>query len=570
MKDEDLAAQAKKWEQRWLQSDAFKELEPKQKNNEKYWKGDHHTQAQLATNKRELVDNLVFESVETALPTWTRQIPEPVTKSDMTPEGAMLAKKVNDRLIDLADTLRLKMKVRKATRHWSLYYLGALQFGWSAANNEIAVQVVRPQQLILDPDAVVDECEYDGEYLGKYRTDTAENLVDRFPKKADHIKDCANNKMATKLRYIEWWTTDYIFWTLKGEVLDKNKNPHWNYDETSAPTTQTIMDEMGVETTQEIPGETIKGLNHFATRKIPFAFLSVFNLGTKPYDETNFIEQVIPLQDLVNKRQRQIDKNADNQNGGTVVSGDAFDKEQAKGVADAIRKGQTIRVPKGEVSRSFMRVQGVPLPEFVYQSLQDYREEIRNIFGTRGLSSQGIAKTDTVRGKIMVRGADTDRATPVVDHLEQLYDYTFNWFIQMMMVYYDTPRQVSRTQGTTTIVNSEFTHPLLTSVKEGSMIPKDPLTQRNEAMDMFKDGSLDPVEFYKRLDFPDPMKSARDLYLWKNNPLALFPDLAQAAQAAAAAAAAQKVPPEGGGGAPPAEPKVEPAAGDLIDQVPIV
>lgn len=561
--DKELANLAKEWEERWKTSEAFKDLERKRNENERYWLGDHFTPAQKQSGNRDLVDNLIFESVETALPAWTRQIPEPVVGHDRTAEGQALAKKVTDRIVDIADTLRLRLKVRKATRHWSLYYLGALQYGWSEATNEIAIQVVRPHQLILDPDAVVDECEYDGEYLGKYRTDTARNLIARFPEKTNYITDKVNKKLGTRLRYIEWWTNDYLFWTLEGETLGKAKNPHWNYDTQGEPTTQTSVNDYGEEITTETPGETIPGLNHFANPKMPFGFLSVFNLGTKPFDNTNFIEQVIPLQDIVNKRQRQIDKNADSQNGGAVVSGDAFTKEQGAKVGDALRKGQTVWVPKGDVNRVYKRDQGAQLPEFVYKSLQDYRQEIRNIFGTTGLTSQGLQKTDTVRGKIMVKGADTDRATPTVDQLEELYDYTYNWLIQLMMVYYDSPRNVSRTQGTTTLINTEFTHPLTCSVKEGSIIPRDPLTQRNEAVELFKDGALDPIELYKRLDFANPYEAAKNLYLWKNNPIALFPDLQQAA---AAAANPEPTPAEG---EPPEIPKVEPNEGDVIDQVPL-
>lgn len=554
--DKELVSLAKKWKGRWESSEKKVELEKKQTENEKYWKGDHHTNAQKQTGKRDPVDNLVFEALETFLPVATRQNPEPVIGADDTPEGELVGRKVEKRLIDIADTVRLKLKIKKAARHWALFYLGCIKLGWSMQKNEIAVQVIRPQQLILDPDAITDECEYDGEYVGEYKTDTATDLITRFPEKETDIKDKVENKLGTKLRYIEWWTNDYLFWELEGMILGKAKNPNWNYDKNVE---NQVMNEFGqVQMVQE----TVPGVNHFPNPRVPFAFLSVFNLGKGPMDETNLIEQVLPTQDIINKRVRQIDRNADQMNAGAVVSGEAFTKEQASQVANALRRGETVWVPRGNVNNVYKRDAGVPMPDFVYQSLIDSRNELRNVFGTTGLSSSGIKGEDTVRGKILIKGTDTDRTSPVVDHLEQFADYIFNWMVQLMYVHYDAPHKVSTTQGSDTISNVElFEHPVTVSVKEGSMIPKDRMTTRNEAIDLWNAQALDPLTLFERLEDPNPLQSAQRLFLWKTNPAALFPELAPAPLLP---------PPEGSPqpGAPPPE-ETLPVEQDLLNQVPI-
>jgi len=512
--DKELKELAEQWEQKWEKSGFRQELERKQKENEKYYLSEHYTNAQKQSGKRELVDNLIFESLETALPFYTKQKGEPMVYSDGTPQGAALVKKVTERLIDLADTIRLRLKIKKSVRHWAVYYLGCIKLGWSMQRNEIAVQVVRPQELILDPDAVTDECEYDGEYLGHYRKDTASDLIKRFPKHKTFIENEVNEKLGTKIRYIEWWTDDYLFWSVRGKILGKAKNPHWNYDqEVEAEPTINDFGEVIPGGVQNIPGN-----NHFSVRKIPFAFLSVFTLGKHPADDTNLIEQVIPLQDVINKRQRQIDKNADNTNSGGVVSGDAFTKEQAKGLADSLRRGSFAWIPRGDVNRAYKRDVAPPLPQFIYQSMTDHRNEIRGIFGTTGLSSQGLKSEDTVRGKILVRATDADR-NPLIDHLEHLYDYIYNWFVQLMIVHYDEPHKVSRAQGVTMISSEQFTNPLVVSVKEGSLIPKDALTKRNEAVDLWSAQAIDPLTLAERLEEPNPEEFTKRLILWKTNPM---------------------------------------------------
>ena len=57
------------------------------------------------------------------------------------------------------------------------------------------------------------------------------------------------------------------------------------------------------------------------------------------------------------------------------------------------------------------------------------------------------------------------------------------------------------------------------------MIPKDPASQRGEALELWAQNGIDPITFFDRLEFPNPRESAKNLYLWMSDPVALFPDL---------------------------------------------
>src|SRR3990167_4821204 len=100
-----------------------------------------------------------------------------------------------------------------------------------------------------------------------------------------------------------------------------------------------------------------------------------------------------------------------------------------------------------------------------------------------------------------------------------------------MYVYYDEPHFASilgkeRTREYIQLVNSEFGKTkLLVGVKEGSMIPHDPVNKRNEAIDLWTAQGIDPITFFDRLEFPNPREAAKNLFLWKADPIALFPDL---------------------------------------------
>lgn len=522
MSDNELIALKENYEKTWENSQAKKTLEEKQKTNEDYWKGKHFT---LSNDDRPLIDNLIFEAVETFLPMITRQKPEPIVEADNTIEGNELADKVQKMLSYQMDRERLKLKLQKVARYWALYYLGVIKVGWNYEENDVAIQVIRPQKLILDPSATINECVYTGEFIGEKRQEKASILIERFPKKRSVIEEEVNGKLGTKVQFVEWWTNEYVFWTMKNEVLFKSKNPHWNYFNEVKK-----VDEYGKEEVRKIDGK-----NHFNFPKKPYVFLSVFNLGKHPFDETTIIEQNLAIQDTVNKRLRQIDKNADNTNSGLIVSGDHYTKDQASQVDNALRNGGTIWVPNGKVGDAVTRTQSPPLPSFVYESLIDYRNEVRNIFGIRGATPQGIINEQTVRGKIMIKGQDADRSSLITEHLEQFCDEVYNWLVQLMYVYYDEDHVAAvigkeRAKEYISLRKDDFNTKLIVSVKEGSMIPHDRLTERNAAIELFTAGLLDPITAFEKLDFPNPREAAEKLFKWKQNPESLFANNNQSIQ----------------------------------------
>lgn len=520
MSDDELIDLKNDWEKAW--EPYAKTLAVSQNDNENYWLGKQYD-GSTKTGGHPLVDNLIFTALETFLPIATRPTADPVVTGDNTKEGEELGTRVRKMLQYWSQEQAYNLKLKQVARFWSLYKLGVMKVGWSNKENDITVVSIRPQKLILDPDSTIDSAEYTGEYIGEYRKESARNLSKRFPEAKAYILDKCNDKLGTKMQYIEWWTDDYVFWTMDDQVLAKAKNPHWNYK-----STKKITDDIGQEQQEDVSGK-----NHFPYPKKPYAMLSIFTLGLCPYDDTNLIQQSLPLQDLINKRLRQIDKNADKTNGGLAVSGDSFTKEQASGVGKATEKGGTIYVPNGKVGDAVARLSAPPLPNFVYESLIDYRNELQNIFGTRGSAPQGTIAEKTVRGKMMIKGQDGDRiGGGISTYLEQFSDVVFNQVVQFMYVYYDQDHVATiigkdRSAEYVTLKSADLVSKLSVSVKDGSMIPKDPVSEREEAVNLWSAGALDPISLFEKLDFPDPKQAAEQLYMWKADPSLLFPDVAQ-------------------------------------------
>ena len=526
MKNEDLSKLTQLWKKNWEESAVYSEWIKHCEENEKYWKGEQHQQPKINKNRQQ-VDNVIFESLETYLPQVTRRNPDPMVylaKSvEETPDNLNYANDIQKELGEIADELVLRLKLKKAARHWAIYLLGVAKVGWDLDRDIPTTKIIRPRRIILNPEATIDEDGYTGEFIGEHRRLQATIILDTLKNiggEQDSIKiikelakdKSGNEAMATEIGFIEWWTDQYMCWTIDGKVLLKRKNPHWNYDtEKEAP-----YDEMGNPTLDEIgrPAmEKVPGVNHFSVPKKPYLFLSVFNLGKQPIDETSLISQNLSNQDLINKRVRQIDKNADSMNGGMVVSLErsGLTMSGARGVTEALRKGGTIAIPTGSVGEAIQRMSAPGLPGDIYNQLNDTRNRVRDIFGTRGYSTAGLEKDKTVRGKMQSQALDTDRiGGGFSEYLEQLADGIYNWFVQLLYVYNEN------------YLNVPNKPKIKVSVKEGSLLPKDTLTLANQAIELAAQGKMSLIDLYKKLDYPNPEELAANIWLEVNAPETLF------------------------------------------------
>lgn len=522
MDDAEIIALTSDWKRDYMQY--YAKIEGVQTTNYEYWLGKQTKQTveDMLDASRTLVDNEIFIDFETFLPLATRANPDPVVTIDQAVGDQTLADLVRNSLKYQADDQKLHMLMRGMTRDWGLNKIGCMKLRWDNIKNDVATDVINPRRLILDKDGYVDVGgNFTGDYIGERKMIQAGTLAGLFPNKKDFILGKAGGKKGTKLQIEEWWykKTDYFF-TLDQEVLGKFKNHLWNYDGTDPNT-----------------GAEIKGKNHLEEPCDPYIFLNVYTTRTQPHDDTTPIEQAIPVQDLVNRRFRQIDRNAEATNNGIVVNGN-LNSEQASLAAEAVRKGGAIRIPDKnvDVRTAVMRLPAPPLADTVAKNIQDGRQVMANIFGISGSTAQGVEQEDTVRGKILASQMDTSRiGGSITENLEQVADTWYNKTLQIMYVFYDVPHYAAAlgeygAQELIQLRNSDFQGKIMVTVKEGSMIPKDPLTLRNQAIDLWSANGLDPISLGKYLEMPNPYEYAKNLLIWQLiqkgaiPPQMMFPD----------------------------------------------
>lgn len=466
-------------------------IEPRQKLNKTYLFG---TQNNLPNNKT-APSNLLFQSTATFVPQALAKNPEPVVWSDDTDEGKEASNDIKTMLQFHADVLSLRKKLGVLVWHWSVYLIAGWKYGWNSELNDVSIEVRKPKNFVFDPDGFIDEYgDYQGSYLGERIQSTAKELIELFPESKEYILEKTGQKEGTLVTRTEWWTNKYCFTTFEEKVLDKHKNPFFNYEKDKP--------------------------NHFATPKMPYTFLSVFSLQEQPHDFTNLIEQNISNQDSIIARDYQIEKNLAHGNNSIIVDDKYFTVETAHQAADALEKGDPIL---GNVD-GVKRIPANALPQGILEAQQNAKQTLLSVYGTLGVTAQQPNEDTTARGMILNQSFDNTRiGGGVGDALEQVADNAFNWLLQLYYVFYDEPHFASimgrgRAVEYVKLVMSDENRRFVVSVSPNSMKPKDEISQQNLAMQRWESEAIDPIGLMKEINSADPMEDAKRLVIWKTNP----------------------------------------------------
>lgn len=576
--DEELLALARQWEDNYRGYEA--KLKSRQQANKTYYLG-RQKDTQPTMVEGSISANLLFESAETFYPAALSKNPEPVVWADNTPEGNKQADAVKAMLQYHADVQALRRKLTLMTRNWSVDFLGVIKHGYDPVIDDIKCEVRDVKNFIFDINGYVDPY---GDFvgaLGERIKIKAADLIDLYPNARALITARVDAKLGTEVVYVQWWNDDYTFTTFAGKVLEKSKNPHFNYPEVTEQ-----IDQDGNPIKVEVSKR-----NHFARPKKPFTFLSVFSFGDQPHDDTGLIEQNIPNQRRITRRTDQIDVNLSRQNNSDVFSESNFNQETAKQASVAIAKGNPVLVPAGvPLDQAIKRLPAQGIDSAFFNELENSKADLRSIFGTQGISSQQPNEDQTARGMILNQQFDNTRiGGGIGDALEQVADNIFNWWAQLYAVYYDVPHFAAimgkmKAVEYVTLSSSDITKRIVISVSPNSMKPKDEITKMNQAMALWEAGAIDPKTLLTILDFPDPQNTAAQAVLWKTNPQMYmqlnFPDIARQIQSQMMAAIpqpGQPVMPQAPGGPPPegiTEPEppggtAAPLANPALNQVPL-
>lgn len=463
-------------------------------------------------------DNRIFTAIETLVSLVSSKPPQPLVVQAYDTEASYeLSQQLQKTLLAKYEDLYLKREFQMVARHILAGYrigvmkyrhddtVGALQEDGTRFG-DISIKALRAQRIVIDAGA---QDINDIPLIGEYRASILEDLLDLYPDKRDAILQEAGVSAGTaipmtkRIGYMEvHFTTkdkatkeriEAITWTYGKVVLDSTKSPFWNY---------------------ENPQD-----NFLVKPQKPYVLFNFLNLGRWVIDDTSLMDQAQTLQEVHDKRGRQIVENADQGNGGWVFNTMMVDAEDA---ANWVNNPGDKILAKGNVREAAARFPAPDLPDYVLQDKIDARNEIDNIYGTHGAIKGEITNSKTLGQDVMSQRGDSARLNTLATCIEDGADRLYKAMTQYFKVFYNVPQLIrfdSELDSTSffSFGSAQIEPGVAVRVKSGSVLPEDPQTKKQDTLAMLP--ILDPLNIAKGLGVSDPKQWAKENVMYK-----LFPD----------------------------------------------
>lgn len=478
-------------------------------------------------------ENRIFLAIETLISQAVGNPPQPLVREaydeDASRELAMNVEKV---LLAYYETLHQHAQMQMVARHLLTgfrYAVVKLRFDNSIGRRKknvqdgdndrsggIVTEVVRPDKVIFDAGATN---KGNIPLIAEYLEDSTDSLCNMYPEKQSEIMVEVGMSYGTAvqtsqlIQYLEihftGWMPDTgkeyegITHKLNRVVLDKMKNPNFNYDE------------FGEDRANPQTGEPEVTYNNFFDKpKKPYIIFNYLNQGKYIVDSTSLTEQTAQLQRHLEQRGRQISVNADMANAGWIFNSNMVTEEK---VAELIGDPDEKLMVKGDVTKAAMKLQAAPLPDYVIEDKADLRGAIDTIFGANAPLVGEKSGNDTLGQDVLSVQRNTSRLGTLVTCLEDGWTEVYKYEVQLMKVFFNEPDMVKYDgpEGKTAFVNfsnQNIESGISLKIKSGSLLPDDPATQLQIA-EKFAE-SLDPLNLAEYLGMDDPKKSAEQLTLW--------------------------------------------------------
>lgn len=472
-------------------------------------------------------DNRIFVSVETTISILNARVPSAdVMPAQDTVVSEQAAKSLSKTLFAHSDKHRTLDIFRIATRNLLLKRIGYLKLRWDPSVGkigDIVPESIPPEDVIVDMDARWGDVP---RFIAQRVKDkTLEELISMFPDAEQNIlrmgdvnrRDGKGNRVAYKSQLAKKKNI-YEVWFIHQEdgeyrssvawvdedfqyVLDKTRNPNWNYD-----------DEEGFQ-------------GNVLDRPIPpFIPINYLNDGTSFIDQTSMVEQAAPLQRILDRRGFQIMENADQAGGGLVFNTMMIEKSD---IARLVGSPDERIGVKGSVRDAITRVAPPPLPSYVIEDKYDARKEIDTIFATHEVTRGERSGNKTLGQDQMQRDQNYTRMDDIARAVERSATLYYRYLTQMMKVYYTEEHYFKYTgedgQFDYLVMRADLIEDGIdVKVEAGSMQPINKERQLLAVKDLVQYNLIDPLSIYEVMtggSLPNPRKMLERFLLFSTDPV---------------------------------------------------
>lgn len=481
--DEELLRQINEWYEEG--EEFYSQLKTVWDQNIEYYRGNQTDVAQIYSKRQsKAVENRIFMGIETMIPIITARLPDIEVRSDIETERAQINAKNHQEVLGFQmERNKIQEKTERWVRDMFLKRYGVFKVRWEKDIDDVGLEVVDPRRIrvprlgksVRDLKFIIEDLEmsYD-QVVDFFGEDVAKDLLQEKP------EDSENKRRERTFSIQEVWTNEYVVWKGGGQILKKQNNPYFNFKN--------------------------KKKNFFDKPSKPYIIKSIFHTEESIIGDTDYVQQLIRIQDNINIRKRQIEDIVNFvSNPNLHIDSDVMSEEEARKLSN--EPGQIIY---GKDAANEQKIKygnpGQPPPS-LFEDLQMSRNEFDNIMGIHSTTRGEREGRETATGRKLLRQADLGRVDAVARQLERALEEIAEWWTQLVKLFYTRPRSFSilGEDGLSFVrdfVNSKVEEVKLV-VKPGSTLPKDEISIHQEALQLWQLKAIGLRTLYKMLKLPN-------------------------------------------------------------------
>lgn len=561
---------AKLIEQRWASSDTvWQIIKSTYEINTKAYENKSAYIDKIPANVAKVLSNRIFPNMEAVINSVIANPPGinfiPGRKGE---ESQNLAREMEGFFRKKYRDIGVKETMRMALRNLYFSRLLVIKPFWNAKINDFDARSIDPRDIRVGKFSRKEE---ESEFAIEEVKDNLCSLITRFPKKTKEIleKSGFNEEeiddayiMNPEVKYKECWIGDYVIFKYDNIILDKIRNPYWDWDgilitdeeeqqinesygeDRRALFTQIKLDqqnrqkatlpspEVETDAPQTVEGEippneghsepqTYKAynFNYFNQPRKPYIYATILNNENSPIGRTDFITLALPLQLSIDSRKQDIGKNCELVNGIIKVDSEVMGKADAQSLAF---EAKGIIWGKGVV-QGVARETGTPLPQMVFDDMLDSRSEIDNIMAASSAFRGEREGQETKAGRLALIQQSFLRLNELVQVVDFVSGELFAWFYQLSKTRY-TEYHYAKWIGkedavkTTTLIQDDFETGSEIQVIPGKTLPVDSEFRFERAQKDMEQGIISPIDYMEEAGYTNPKDLAKNAQVFKLNP----------------------------------------------------
>ena len=548
----DYVDQRIKSEIEWYKNE--KDLEERQKKNEKYLFGKQIDFTKFKNYQAHFQDNLIWEAESSIKPIALSRLPDLYITSGINDPNTDTAHLLTQAINSEVKQREMRRTLGIAFKMIPVGFMGIIKHRWNPAIGEFGEYEFFPihySRIIVDHNAKSNKIQ-DIDLIRELVEMPLSEILFKFPTKKDELLEALgisendkdyDNKLATPVDLSEVWFKYYkktaegkvqmvsaVLWKYKKVLLQKMLNPNWDwegqqrsfkFDENKKKkdlSSSELQDMAMSGDTSEMMQETVYR-NYLDQPEFPYILLGYDQFATMPYDETSRIEQVLELQDNVNKRGRQITEMADKSKGKHIWS--SVSNLQKKDIEELDMDDPDVSVwIDGNVNEGHKFIEGEQPGRALFEDQERNTQRIFQKMGTNS-TTRGDKETDVATTSQILRDADYGRIDDIVEDTINFASEKAGQTIMQYMCLRYTDEHLKTVVGKdgqelNLRLKSTMIDPTMKVIVHASGVDKK--MRKQEAYKKAEMKMIDPLTFNEDIDAPNPKERTARLMLFMSDP----------------------------------------------------